>query len=345
LEIDLGRLLRLGLPILVTGIGQVALSVLLGLGIFLLLGFYIPQGRFDALFLAAAVSMSSTMIVVKLLYDKKELDTLAGRITVGILVVQDLYAILFIAILPDLDNPDFAALASSLLKGVGVVATSFLVSRYLLPKIFALVARQPELGLLTGVAWCFVIAGLADYAGLSREMGALIAGVSISSFPYRRDISNRVVSLRDFFITLFFVSLGMQIPQPTGQLVVYAVAAAGFVLVSRFLTIFPFLYIMRQGIQVSVLTSINLAQVSEFSLVLVALGTASGHIAGDTASVIVLAMILTSTLSTYMIQHSHRLFRWSEPALAWLGLHERLPVASEVEEASTQGQQAEKAVV
>ena len=326
LEIDLKRLLRLGRPVLLTGVGQVLLTALVALGFFLLLGFSMTEDRLDAVYLAAAASLSSTLIVVKLLYDKTELDTLAGRFTVGILVVQDIFAIVFLAVQPDLQNPDVLVLAGSVLKGAGLVAASFLASRYLLPHLFHWVARQPELVLLGAVAWCFVISGSADFLGLSLEMGALIAGVSISTFPYNHDIINRIVTLRDFFVTLFFVSLGLQIPSPDAQLIGYALAAAGLVILTRQLTIFPFLYFMRQGIRVSVLTSINLAQISEFSLVMVSLGAADGHIGEETASIVILAMILTSAFSPYMVQSSHRLYQWSETALTKVGVRDRFPV-------------------
>ncbi len=345
LEIDLSRLMRLGRPVVFTGAGQVFFSVLLGLGFFPLMGFAATEGRLDALYLAAAASLSSTMIVVKLLYDKMELDTLAGRITVGVLVIQDLWAILFIALQPDLQDPKLLSIGLSVLQGAGLVVASLLISRYVLAWIFHRVARQPELVMLLAVGWCFAVAGLAGEAGLSREMGALIAGISISAFPYNHDILNRVLTLRDFFVTLFFVSLGLQVPRPTGELVGYTLAVAGFVLASRLLTVFPALYAMRQGVRVSVLTSINLAQVSEFSLILVALGAAAGHIARDTASIIVLAMVLTSTLSTYTIPYSHRLYRWLETPLSWLGFRDRFASPHEAGGSDEGGEQGARLIL
>ncbi len=159
------------------------------------------------------------MIVVKLLYDKAELDTLPGRITLGVLVFQDIWAIVVLGIQPNLLDPQFGTLLGSLVKGALLVAASLLVSKALLPQLFRSVAKLPELMLIGSLAWCFMVSAGADAAGLSREMGALVAGVSISTFPYNMDVVAKVVSIRDFFVTLFFVALGMQIPMPTLEVI------------------------------------------------------------------------------------------------------------------------------
>ncbi|MCI0440824.1 MAG: NAD-binding protein, partial [Chloroflexi bacterium] len=150
------------------------------------------------------------------------------------------------------------------------------------------------------------------------------------------------ITLRDFFVTLFFVSLGLKVPRPTGELVGYTLAVAGFVLASRLLTVFPVLYAMKQGVRVGVLTSINLAQVSEFSLILVSLGVAAGHIASDTASIIVMAMVLTSTLSTYTIPYNHGLYRWLETPLGWLGFRDRFASPDEAHAPGGDGEHGAK---
>jgi Kef-type K+ transport system membrane component KefB/voltage-gated potassium channel Kch len=323
LEMDLKRLLHLGWPVLVTGLGQVLLSALLALGLFLLMGFPMTGGRLDAVYLAAALSTSNTIIVMKLLFDRKELDTPASRITVGILLIQDVCALVYLAVQPDLQNPAVLPIATSLFKGTGLVIATLLVSRYVLPRLFYWMAKHAELLLLGAIAWCFAVAQLADTAGLSRAMGAFLAGVSISAFPYNREVLNRIGSLRDFFVTLFFVAVGLQVPMPTPLLAGYAAVAVGFVLGSRLLTVLPFLYLMRQGVRTGLLTSINLAQVDEFALILVAVGVTDGHIGRDTASVVILAMIVTTGLAPYMMQHGHRLCRWAEAALDWVGVRDR----------------------
>ena len=217
LEMDLRKLLGAGKPVIVAGLLQFPLCLALGLAFFYPIGFRASGGDFALLYLAVCLALSSTMIVVKLLYDKFELDTLPGRITLGVLVFQDVWAIVFLAIQPNLMHPQVFVLLESLVKGAVLVAVSLIVSKVVLPRLFDSVAKVPELVLIGSLAWCFIVSAAADAAGLSREMGALIAGVSISTFPYNLDVVAKVVSIRDFFVTLFFVALGMQITIPSLQ--------------------------------------------------------------------------------------------------------------------------------
>jgi len=322
LEIDLKKIKEAGATLLVTGLGQFPLGLGLGIGFFLLLGFQFSSSDYSALYLAVACALSSTMIVVKLLYDKFELDTLPGRITLGILVFQDIWAIVFLAIQHDLKNPAPAQLLVSLAKGIAVVALALALSRYVLPLLFRSVAKLPEVILIAALGWCFGISMLASMVGLSREMGALIAGIAISAFPYNLDVVAKIVSLRDFFITLFFVSLGTKVPRPTGELVALSLAASGFLVVSRFLTISPILRFLRSGNRISFITALNLSQISEFSLVICALGVSLGHISEQVLSVVVYTLVLTSVGSTYAILNSHTIFSAVNPTLRRLGLRD-----------------------
>lgn len=309
LEIDLKKLAAAGLPVILTGGLQVPLCIALGLGFFYLLGFRNTQGNYALLYLAACASMSSTLIVVKLLYDKLELDTLPGRITLGVLVVQDLFAVVMLAVQPNLVNPDLRPLLVSLLLGALLVIWSLAVSRYVLPRLFRSVAKVPELVVVTALAWCFALAAAANLVGLSREMGALIAGISLSTFPYNVDVIAKVTNIRDFFVTLFFVALGMEIPLPSQHLVLVAMAASAFLIASR-ITIFPILYSLRLGHRVSLLPAINLAQISEFSIVIASLGLARGQIDSSVLTIVVLTFAITSVTSTYMIANNHALYDW-----------------------------------
>jgi Kef-type K+ transport system membrane component KefB len=300
LEIDLKKLVTAGRPVLIAGLLQVPICIALGLAFFYLLGFRNVGGQFALLYLAACMSMSSTLIVVKLLYDKRELDTLPGRITLGVLVFQDLWAVAMLAAQPNLLHPDVAPLLASLLKGLLLILWSLAVSRYILPRLFRSVAKQPELVLTTALAWCFFLAGAANFVGLSREMGALIAGISLSTFPYNIDVVAKVTNLRDFFITLFFVALGMQIPIPNLGIVFAALAASLFLVLSR-AVVFPILNGLGMGHRVSLVTSINLAQISEFSIVIASLGFARGQVSAEIVSIVILTFALTSVASTYLI--------------------------------------------
>jgi Kef-type K+ transport system membrane component KefB len=315
LEMDVQKLVSAGRSLVLAGVLQFPLCVGLGLGFALILRFPLGGGRFDAAYLAMAMALSSTMIVVKLLYDKHELMTLPGRLTLGILVFQDIWAILVLAVQPTLLDPSTAVLVSSLFKGLLLVAVSLAASRYLLPALFAFIAKVPELLLVTALAWCFLMTGVAFRLGLSREMGALIAGIGMSTFPYNLDVIAKVITIRDFFVTLFFVALGMQIPAPTPWALSVAAAASAFLVATRFLSVFPLLYATRCGLRTSLLPAINLSQMSEFSLVIAALGLQLGHVDARTVAVLTFVFVITSVASTYMIAKNHEvqdvLGRWA----------------------------------
>ena len=307
LEIDLKKIASAGRSITLTALVQITGGAVLGLVFFRLCGFAIGGGKWDALYLAVAGALSSTVIIVKVLYDKHELDTLSGRITLGVLVVQDLAVILFLAIQPDLEHLAPGILLYSILRVIALVVATFAVSRYVLPAIFRGVARMPELVQVGAIAWCFLVGELGQFLHLSREMGALVAGVALSTFPYALDVTAKVTSLRDFFVTLFFVAIGMQIPWPTGTLVGWALVFALFVVGSRLATTFIPLYVMRQGLRTSLVPAFNLCQISEFSLVVLALGTQAKHLAsGETAGVVALGFTLLAVLSTFSMSKSDR---------------------------------------
>jgi len=324
LEIDVKKLKSSGKSLVAGGLTQFPICALIGSAFFFILGYSAQGGGYDLFYLAACCGLSSTAIVVKLLYGKFELDTLAGRLTLGILVFQDIWAIILLGIQPNLANPDIVNILLSFGKGIFLVAVSMIVSRYVLPKLFKSIAKIPELVLISSLAWCFLVCGAAASLGLSQEMGALIAGVAISTFPYNLDVIAKVVNIRDFFITLFFVSLGMRIPNPLENMSVLAIAAgaSAFLLLSRFLSVFPVLYSLKNGLRVSLLTSVNLAQISEFSLVIASLGLAHGHISQETMSAIIFVFVITSALSTYMIKYNDSIQKVLAFALKKAGLKE-----------------------
>src|ERR1017187_6105064 len=268
LEIDLKKMVSAGRVIMLTAAAQILGCVLLGWIVFDLIG--LAENRLEALYLGVAAAMSSTVIIVKILYDKRELETLAGRVTLGVLVLQDIATILFLAIQPNLKNPAVGVLTLAMGKVILLVAVAFLAGRFVLPPGFKLVVRLPELVLVGAVAWGFTMAGFANWLGLSTAMGALIAGVMVSTFPYTLDVVAKVTSIRDFFVTLFFVGLGMEIPVPTWNFIRWTIFFCLFLVGSRLATVFPPLYFMRQGYRVSLLPAINLCQMSELSIVLLA---------------------------------------------------------------------------
>jgi Kef-type K+ transport system membrane component KefB len=307
LEIDLRKMASGGTAVLLTGALQVPVCIGLALLFFFALGVRNSGGNYELIYLAACTSMSSTLIVVKILNDKFELDTLPGRITLGVLVVQDLWAVAMLAVQPNILNPNFVPLLGSLWRGAVLVVGAFGIAKYLLPYLFRIVAKAPELVLVSALGWCFFVAGAAGAIGLSREMGALIAGVSLSAFPYNVDVVAKAVSIRDFFVTLFFVALGMQIRIPSLHVLEIALAASLFVVVSRAVVV-PILYALRLGLRTSILPAINLTQVSEFSIVLASLGVSMRphpQITQDVLTTVIVTFAITSVVSTYMINFSH----------------------------------------
>ncbi|MBR1268598.1 cation:proton antiporter [Bradyrhizobium sp. AUGA SZCCT0222] len=309
LEIDLKKIVRAGKVILFAAGGQLVGGCLLGILFFWGIGLSMGAGRFDALYLCVACALSSTVIIVKVLYEKRELDTLPGRITLGVLVLQDIFAILFLAVQPSLDNLQVSVILISIGRVGVLVATALVLSRYVLPRLFHQIARRPELILLGALAWCFLIGEIAEKLHLSREMGSLVAGVSLSTFPYALDVTAKVTTLRDFFITLFFVALGMTIPIPGPSVIGLALLIAAFTVVSRVVTTFVPLYLMKQGLRASLLPAINLAQISEFSLVVIQTGVVANHIGTETSSAASFAFVILAVISTFVMGKSDEITR------------------------------------
>jgi len=322
LEIDLKKIVRAGKVILFAAGGQLLGGCLLGVLFFVGIGLSLGGGHFDAVYLCVACALSSTVIIVKVLYEKRELDTLPGRITLGVLVLQDIFAILFLAVQPSLANLEVTVILLSIARVAVLVAAALLVSRYVLPRVFHQIARRPELILLGALAWCFLVAETAERLSLSREMGALIAGVSLSTFPYALDVTAKVTTLRDFFITLFFVALGMTIPVPGLSVIGLALMIAAFTVVSRLVTTFTPLYLMRQGLRASLLPALNLAQISEFSLVVIQTGVSDHHIAAETANAASFAFVVLAVLSTFAMSRSDEITRWAIGPLKRIGLRD-----------------------
>lgn len=312
LEIDLKKMRAAGKWVIVPGLLQFPICVAAAYGLFGLLerhGVDLGSGSYARLYVAIAVSLSSTMIVVKLLFDKMELDTLPGRVTVGILVFQDVWAIIVLAIQPNLNHPEVLGLLRTFGAGGLLVAVTLVASRYVLPAVFRSVAQIPELMLILSLGWCFLVALVASHprVGLSMEMGALIAGVSLATFPYNLDVVAKAVSIRDFFITLFFVALGMQIPLPDLDLLLVALVVVGVALAVRVVGIFGVLYGLASGHRAALLATINLSQVSEFSLVILTMGVGFGHIEGDTLTLLIWVFAVLAVASTYLVAFSHPL--------------------------------------
>jgi Kef-type K+ transport system membrane component KefB len=344
LEIDLKKIVRSGRVILLAATAQLIGACVLGIAFFVAIGLSLGDGGFDALYLTVACALSSTVIIVKVLYEKRELDTLPGRITLGILVLQDIFVILFLAVQPSLGNLQLGIVLLSIGRVAVLVATAMVLSRFVLPKLFVNIARRPELVLLGALAWCFLIGEVAEQLSLSREMGSLVAGVSLSTFPYALDVTAKVTTLRDFFITLFFVALGMTIPVPNASIIGLALVVALFTVVSRVATTFVPLYLMKQGLRASLIPAINLSQISEFSLVVIQVGVLARHVSTETANAASFAFVILAVLSTFMMTQNDPVTRRAIGLLKRLGLRD-LDQTAEAETGPEGGHGAARRIV
>lgn len=312
LELSLDKIRDVGRVAVVAGVGQVVFTAAGGFGLSLLLGF----GVMESVFLATALTFSSTVVVVKLLKEKEELGSLYGRIAVGIFLVQDMVVIVVLTLLSGLGSPDDLTLGS---VGIGVaqafggmillLAAALLSSRFALPRVFGWIAVSPEGLLVWSLAWCFGFVVAADALGLSAEIGAFLAGISIAQLPYSHDLRRRVGPLTNFFIAIFFLSLGLRME--LGAALEHwpaAVALSLFVLIGN-----PFIFmwiIARMGYteRTSFLTSVTVAQISEFSFVFAALGLSTGMIDEAVLSLIAVVGLVTIAVSSYMILYNHQLY-------------------------------------
>lgn len=323
LKLDLHLIRSLGTVAIIAGVGQIAASTAVGYGLAAMLG--LPPVA--AVYVAVALTFSSTIIVVKLLSDKREIDSLHGRIAVGILIVQDIAVVLVMIGLTAIGaaagtgGSPAAALIGVLVKGAALLGVLGLLMRYVLPPLLHRLARSIELLVLAGIAWAVALAAAGDALGFSKEVGAFLAGVSIASTPYREAISARLVGLRDFLLLFFFVSLGLQLDvQLIGAKLLAAGVLALFVLIAKPLIVLIILGVLGYRKRTGFLTAASLAQISEFSFILGALGVTLGHIDRDTLGLITLVGLVTIALSTYLILYAHPLYEWVAPRL---GVFER----------------------
>lgn len=338
LEIDLKKIARSGRIIATTGILCVPLFAAFGFGaakLFALIGFAAIIGdNLGALYIGLAIAVSSTLLVVKLFQEAFELDTVPGRLALGLLVVEDLWAIVIILLQPSLQNPEFFSILASFV-GIGLLAAlAILIARTLVPIAFRWIAKVPEIILVGAIAWCFAVVflghafdtitealfGVNFHINVGPGMSALIAGATIASLPYSTEIVTKVNVVKDFFLTLFFVSLGLSIPVPGGSGVfILAALIAVVAIVARQLILFPLLYWTGADQRNAEVTAVRMAQISEFSLVVIFLGITLGHVSSDLATAIILAFVITALTTTPIYHNAYRIHAAMAPVLRALG--------------------------
>ncbi len=306
LEMDIKSLRNVAFVSSVGGLIQIIVLFVFGYLISLLLGFLSLEAAYVGLMLA----FSSTMVVMKLLSDKRELQTLHGRIIVGTLLIQDIVAIFALSILTSINDFNISLFGIALIKFASLFLLAYIASKYIFPTIFRYAAKHQELLLISSVAVCFVFSLAFYYLGFSIAIGAFIAGVALGNLEYNLEIVGKVKSLKDFFSLLFFVSLGMGISLG----VIKKLWVPFLVLFLLIITIKPFIImavcsLFKYTKKPSFLTASSLAQIGEFSLILATQGLVLGHLSQDLFSLIVILTLVTITLTSYFIKYNQWFYR------------------------------------
>lgn len=321
LKLDLHLVRRLGAVALATGLGQLFFTILFGY----LLGLALGMDHLKAIYVAVALTFSSTIIIIKLLSDKKELDSLHGRIAVGFLIVQDIAVVIAMMTMSTLNMAGTGGIAATL----GTIALKLAVAglllaaamRYMLPRLLDLVARSQELMLLFAIAWGVALASLGEMLGFSKEVGAFLAGFSLATSPYREAMSGRLSPVRDFLLLFFFLDLGAKLEfQAFEGQTVAALVLSAFVLIGNPLIVMAIMGYMGYRKRTGFMAGLTVAQISEFSIVFVAMGVSLGHVGGDALGLVTLVGLMTISVCTYLVLNSHALY---EKLKLLLGVFER----------------------
>ena len=320
MELDLKEIKYLGKPIIITSLGQIILSIFAGFLITTFLGF--PPT--ESFLLGVGLSFSSTIVVVKLLLEKKDASSLYGKLSIGILLLEDLVAILFLMFMSvgssalSLGLQDILPLTTLFLKGVFLLILSLVLSRYALKGLFGAVAGSAELLFLSALAWCFIFVAVSILLGFSVVIGAFLAGVALANSDFHFEIQGKVKPLRDFFVTLFFVYLGSQVVfTQIGQVLPLIIIFTLYALVFK-----PFIFLLILGIfgfrrHTIFQTALNLSQISEFSLIVLMVGIKAGMVSHEALTAMALTGVISIIISSIMITYSRQIYRKILPILGF----------------------------
>lgn len=314
LKLDLGIIKQTGPVALAVSAVMMPLVFLGGFLLCLLLGFEVPVSAFMGL----ALSFSSTIIAVKLLSDKRAIDSLYGRVALGVLIIEDLIVILVTVMLAGLvgageEVSHVEAFVSVFLKtGVLVILTALFI-RFAAKPITQLLARNAEFLVIFCITFAALSAAVCDYFDLSKELGGLVAGIALASTPYNNVIAGRLSPIRDFLLLFFFANLGAHMGlKHIGDQLAPAIALSAMVLIAKPLLIMAIMYVMKFRKRTGFLTGITLSQISEFSLILMAMGFDAGFVGEEALNLITLTGLITMGLSTYLIVHNGRIYNYLE---------------------------------
>ena len=335
IKLDVKLIRSLGAVSLLTGLGQVAFTSIFGY----LIGLALGLGAITSLYVAVALTFSSTIIIVKLLSDKREIDSLHGQIALGFLIVQDLVVVLAMIVLSAVGigaggdgGHGGGSVTMVLTSGVAMVALVVLFVRYVANPLTERLARAPELLVIFAIAMAAMFAAAGDIVGLGKEVGGLLAGVALASTPYRETIAARLEPLRDFLLLFFFIALGSTLDLSLlGTHVTGAIIFSLFVLIGNPLIVLVIMGALGYRKRTGFLAGLTVAQISEFSLIFVAMGVSLGHVQEDALGLVTMVGLVTIAASTYMITYSHHLYAAFEP---FLGVFERRGTPREASEAA-----------
>lgn len=315
IELNINKIKEVGSTVLIGGLLQVFITGLVASILTLLFGMNLVV----SFYLGLAIAFSSTLIGIKYLSEKKEMDTLHGRIVVGILILQDIIAILVISILPTISSFNPTKIIFALVNGIALIGLAFLISKFILPRLFSFASKNGELLFLTSLAVCFLFASLAQVMGFSLTIGAFLAGIMIASVPYSLDIISRVKSLTTFFNALFFVALGMQIvPSTIPAILPLVIGYVLFAIIVKVLIVYVILRKYGYEKKTAFISGLSLGQVSEFSLIIISQGILLNHLTPNILSLVILLTITTMAISTYILGNDAAVFQRYQKILSFI---------------------------
>jgi len=340
LEIDFKKILGSGKSIIISGLLQYPLTILFGaLSVKLLVwlgvgGTLLSESPYAALYMGVIIAGSSTLLVVKLFQEHFELDTVPGRLALGMLIFQDIWVIVAILIQPNLESPELSLIAMSFLGILLLSLITVIVALSFVGRAFTWIAKTPEMTLLGALAWCFIVVfigvnldhifentyGRNFHMAVGPGMAALIAGASIANLPSSTEIITKVATVKDFFITLFFVALGISIPMPESiDVIIIAVVLAVLAILARQFIFFPLFYFTGVDQRNAQVSSVRLAQISEFGLVIAFLGVKLGHLSPALTSAVIFSFVITALATPLMYGKAYEIHGWIRPVLEKLG--------------------------
>lgn len=309
LKLDPQLIRRMGTVSLATGLGQMVFTGLVGFALVRAIGMPLVT----AVYVAGALTLSSTILIVKLLSDKRDTDSLYGRISIGFLIVDDIVVILAMVTLSGFTG---ASTMSPAMQAFLIVATGcglflgiWALNKFLFPRLLPVVSRSTELLVLFGITWAVALAAISELLGFNKEVGAFVAGLSLASTMYRDLLSTKLASLRDFLLLFYFLELGSRLDLPAvGTQITTAIMLSMLVLLGKPFIVMVILGKMGYRKRTGFMAGMTVAQISEFSLILVAMGVSAGHIGRDALGLVTMVLMITMAVDVHLITHAQTLY-------------------------------------